>query len=186
MRGARAELRVFGLKKKKKRSEEITDNRWVGSIALPKFRAKEKQLPWSDGCHNAQPSPWHGAHGCHCHTSLPTSPGWGQAALASLERNREIHHKTPCEVAGKASPGAGLRQGCGLCHHVLVRSCVPTSCGAVAEMLPGGGRAGGSSLGWTCGGTVPALNVNVGSSAEQTTCGCPVLQGRGGGGALAH
>lgn len=119
---------------------------------------------------------------------LPSPPSWvgTEAALASLERNREIHQKTPCEVAGKASPGAGLRQGCGLWHPVPIRSCVPTICGAVAEMLPRGGRAAGSSLGWACGGTVPALNVNVGSSAEQTTRGCPVLQGRGRGGALAH
>lgn len=113
--------------------------------------------------------------------SHPSLVGTG-AALARLEREREIHHKTPCEVAGEGSPGAGIGQGCGLWHHVLVRSCVPTSCGAVAEILPGGG----SSLGWPCGGTVPALNVNVGSSAEQTTRGCPTLQGRGRGAALAH
>lgn len=146
---------------------------------MPKLRAEEKQLLWRGGWHN-------GTLAWGTRVSLPhlaSHPWVGTgAALASLDRNREIHHKTPCEVAGKASPGAGMWP----LSPCPVRSCVPTSCGAVAEILPRGGRAGGSSFDWPCGGTVPAQNVNVGSSAEQTTPGCPVLQGRGrGGGALA-
>lgn len=56
---------------------------------------------------------------------LASHPSWvgTEAALAGLERNR-ANHKTPREVAGEASPGAGIRQGCGLCvtHHSLAVS----------------------------------------------------------------
>lgn len=88
--------------------------------------------------------------------------------------------QTPCEVAGKASPGAGTRRD--------VASVTASSSGAAGSgRNPPWWREGRRlCLGWPCGGTVPALNVNVGSSAEQTTPGCPILQGRGRGAALAH
>lgn len=126
-------------------------------------------------------APWHGGHRCHCHTWLPT-PGWGQGqhwpAWTGTEKSTTKH-----PVRGLGKPALGLGWGRDVAS--VTMSCVPTSCGAVAEILPRGGRAGGSSFGWPYGGTVPAQNVNVGSSAEQTTRGCPVLQGRGRGGALA-
>lgn len=118
---------------------------------------------------------------------LASHPSWvgTEAALAGLERNR-ANHRTPREVAGKASPWSWGQAGTWPLCHSLQPCCVPTSCGAVAEILSLSRRAGGSDLGWPCGGTVPALNVNVGSSAEQTTREGPILQGRGRGGALAH
>lgn len=120
---------------------------------------------------------------------LASQPSWvgTEAALAGLERNR-ANHRTPREVAGKASPGAGIRQGHGLCvtHYSLAVSPEAAGQWQKSSLSRRRRRAGGSDLGWPCGGTVPALNVNVGSSAEQTTREGPVLQGRGRGGALAH
>lgn len=109
----------------------------------------------------------------------PSCMGTG-AALASLEREREIHHKHPVRWLGKPALELGPGGMWPLSPHPR-------------QELRGSGRnppwwreGRRLCLGWPCGGTVPALNVNVGSSAEQTTRGCPILQGRGRGAALAH
>lgn len=133
MRGAHAELRVFGLKKTKK--SKIKRNYWQ---QMPKLRAKEKQLPWRGGRHNTQLVPWHGAHGCHCHTGFPPLLVGDRAALASLERNRPKHPWGGWESQPWSWDQAGTWPLSLWPHRV------PTSCGAVAEILPHGGRAGGS------------------------------------------
>lgn len=156
---------------------------------MPKLRAEEKQLLWRGGWHDDQPGPlaW-GTRVCHCHTSLSTPPGWGQRqhwpAWGGTEKSTTKH---PGRWLGKPALELGSGRDVASVTMSPLGAVSPQAAGQWQKFLPGGGRAGGSSLSWGCGGTVPALNVNVGSSAEQTPRGCPVLQGRGrGGAALAH
>lgn len=92
-----------------------------------------KQLPWRVGGTMLSQAPGMGHRGVTATLGFPPLLGTGPA-LTSLERNREIHRKSPREVAGK---GAGMW----LCHREL---CPHT--GAVTEILPRGGRAGALPL----------------------------------------
>lgn len=125
------------------------------------------------------------AHGCHCHTWLPTPPGWGQGQHWPAWRGREKSTtKHPVRWLGKPALELGPGRDVASVTTSLSGAVSPGAAGQWQKSSLGEGRR--LLLGWPCGGTVPAPNVNVGSSAEQTTRGCPILQGRGRGGALAH
>lgn len=99
---------------------------------MAKLRAKEKQLPWRVGGTMLSQAPGMGHMGVTATPGFPLLLGTGPA-LASLERNREIHQKHPVRWLGK--PALGLGWGRDVAS-------VTRSCGAVAEILPRGGRAG--------------------------------------------
>lgn len=106
------------------------------------------------------------------------------AALARRGTEQTTTHPVRCE--GK--PALELASGRDVASVLLTTALLcPHKLRGSGRNPPLRRRAGGSDLGSPCGGTVPALNVNVGSFAEQTPREGLVLQGRGRGEALqAH